>query len=289
MTPTKFSKEKILYILVMCLYGMTGIIKRFIPMSSTFVSVARAVIATVFLLLFIKLSGRKMNFPAVRKCLKWILFIGSLLGVNWILYFEACTYTTVAKASLCYYMSPVIVLMTSPIFFKEKLTAKKIVCILIAIIGMAFISGPFWQGGGEDSKGIIIGLLAAFFYAAVIIASRYTSDAPPYEKTLIQLGTAALILIPYYILTEGLHPIEATVLQWLLILFMGVVITGIGYVIYFEVVSKLDAQTIAIYAYVDPIVSVLLSALVLSEPLGITGTIGAVLIIGSMIISEIWT
>ena len=56
-----------------------------------------------------------------------LILSGALIGFNWILLFEAYNYTTVATATLCYYMQPTIVILLSPLFFRERLTAKKLV------------------------------------------------------------------------------------------------------------------------------------------------------------------
>ena len=68
---------------------------------------------------------------------------------------------------------------------------------------------------------------------------------------------------------------------------MGLVHTGMAYAIYFGSMSHLKAQSIAVLGYIDPVFALLLSALVLHESLTVFGILGAVLIIGSALVSEI--
>ena len=280
-------KDKIAYIGIMALYGTTGIIKKFIPFSSSFISFTRAVIALALILLVLIVKKKRIDFKGVKRNLPYLTLVGLLLGLNWIAYFEACNYTTVAKASLCYYMAPVIIIALSPILYKEKLGVKKLLCVLAAVIGMVMVSGVLTDSTHGDGKGIAIGLGAAMIYALVIIFSRKITDIPSYDKTAIQMAVAAMILLPG-VLTNGEPAVEnATVIQWILLIVIGAVNTGIAYIIYFDKITKLKAQTIAIFAYADPVVSVLLSALILKEPLGIYGIMGAVLIIGAMVINEL--
>ena len=284
----KNAKEKILYVAVMALYGTTGILKRYVPLSSEMVSFVRAVIGSVFIYLFILLTGKKIDATAVKKNFKWILIVGILLGFNWICYFEACMYATVAKASLCYYMAPVIVILVSPVIFKEKLSTRKIICVVTAIIGMVLVSGVISDKGITSPRGIAMGLLAALIYASIVICSRQVKDISALDKTLVQLAIASVCLFFYVLAKNGFsQKTDMNTTAWIVLIIIGILNTGIAYIIYFGSITKLKAQTVAIFAYADPAVSVLLSALVLKEPLGIYGIVGALLIIGSMMLSEV--
>lgn len=280
-------KDKIAYIGVMALYGTTGILKKFIPFSSSFISFTRAVIALLLILSVVLIQKKKLDFQGIKKNLVYLLAVGLLLGLNWIAYFEACNYTTVAKASLCYYMAPVLIIALSPILYKEKLGGKKVLCVLVAVAGMVMVSGVLTDSTHGDWKGIAIGLGAAVIYALVIIFSRKITDVPSYDKTAVQMAIAALVMLPVVLVNGEPATGNANAMEWILLIIIGTVNTGLAYIIYFDKVTKLKAQTVAIFAYADPVVSVLLSALILKEPLGIFGIVGAVLIIGAMIINEI--
>ena len=83
----------------------------------------------------------------------WLLllaFSAGKVGINWILLFEAYNHTTVAVATLCYYMEPTIVVLLSPFIFQEWLTGKKAACAAVSIIGMVLVSGVIGDGGGQS-------------------------------------------------------------------------------------------------------------------------------------------
>ncbi len=211
------------------------------------------------------------------------------MGVNWILLFEAYNYTSVAVATLCYYMAPTIVVLLSPLLFHEKITLRKGLCAIAAVIGMVFVSGVVDNGMPtvSETKGILFGLGAAVFYACVVILNKKVSGVDPYEKTVIQLVSSALALIPYLLLTGETLPANLSLNAGIMLLIVGLVHTGIAYAMYFGSVEKLPAQTVALLSYLDPITALILSALVLHEPLTLSGIIGAVLIIGAAIIAEL--
>ena len=109
---------------------------------------------------------------------------------------------------------------------------------------------------------------------------------PALEKTIIQLFSAAAVMLPYMAVSGTLHTYELPVLGIILFLVVGVVHTGIAYAMYFASIERLPARTCALMSYIDPVTAVILSALFLQEKMGISGIIGTILIIGSAIVSE---
>ncbi|MBQ3031593.1 MAG: DMT family transporter, partial [Anaerotignum sp.] len=106
---------------------------------------------------------------------------------------------------------------------------------------------------------------------------------------IMQLGMGAIVLSPYVMLTQdfGEATLSMTPSLWALLLFVGLVHTGVAYALYFDSMKDLKAQTLAIFSYIDPIVAIILSALLLKESMGLYGVIGAVLVLGSTFISEL--
>ncbi|MBR5318850.1 MAG: EamA family transporter [Peptococcaceae bacterium] len=278
-------------IAAMTIFGTIGIFRRYIPLPSSTLALARGVIGTLFLLtlvLFVK--KQRLDGGAIRRNLAFLMISGALIGFNWILLFEAYQYTTVAVATLCYYMAPVIVVMVSPFLFKEKLTPLKAACVAVALAGMVFVSGIPQSGFGgiSELKGILLGLGAALLYATVVVLNQYIRDIPAYDKTIMQLGMAAVAILPYTLLTENFADISFTPIAVLMLLFVGIVHTGIAYTLYFGSMSGLKAQTIALFSYIDPVVAIILSAVILQENIGLWGVIGAVMVLGSTMVSELF-
>lgn len=285
------NRDKLMMIAAMTIFGTIGIFRRYIPLPSSTLALARGVIGTLFLLtlvLFVK--KQRLDGGAIRRNLAFLVISGALIGFNWILLFEAYQYTTVAVATLCYYMAPVIVVMVSPFLFKEKLTPLKAACVAVALAGMVFVSGIPQSGFGgiSELKGILLGLGAALLYATVVVLNQYIRDIPAYDKTIMQLGMAAVAILPYTLLTENFADISFTPIAVLMLLFVGIVHTGIAYTLYFGSMSGLKAQTIALFSYIDPVVAIILSAVILQENIGLWGVIGAVMVLGSTMVSELF-
>lgn len=282
------TKSYIMFISSMFIFGTIGIFRRNIPLSSGMLAFARGFLGALFLIGYTKLKGMRIRHNIGLGKFLLLALTGGIMGANWILLFEAYNNTSVSTATLCYYMQPAIVILLSPFVFRERLTIKKIVCALTAIAGMVFVSGTMEEAGLQksDIRGILLGLGAAVLYAAVVILNKKVQIEDAYEKTVIQLVFAAIALIPYFIVTENIHTIKLNTFSVLMILVVGIIHTGLAYVLYFGSMSKLKAQSVAILSYIDPVSALILSAIILHEGLTIYGIIGAILIIGSAMISE---
>lgn len=272
----------------MGIFGTIGIFVRYIPLSSAAVAFFRGVLGVVFLLGVMLVGKKRFDGAAIRRNLLILCVSGAAIGLNWIALFESYRYTTVATATVCYYLAPVFLLLASPLL-GEKLTAKKLGCVAVALVGLVFVSGMM-EGGIpalSELKGVALGIVAALLYASVMLLNKKLSPIPAYDKTILQLGAAAAVILPYLLFTGGLSLMGLNWPQLLLLLVVGIVHTGVAYALYFGSMKDLKAQTIAIFSYLDPVIAVILSAVLLREKLGLWGIAGAILILGSALYSEL--
>ncbi len=286
----KTNAARIQLIATMALFGTIGIFKAYmVSIPSGMLALTRGIIGALFLLAVCLIGRKGISIAAIKKNLAPLLLSGAFIGLNWVLLFEAYEHTTVPTATLCYYMAPLFVVLASPLVLKEKLTLKKGICVIVALIGMVFVSGILQEGvhSPEEMWGILFGLGAAILYATVIFFNTKIKDISPYDKTIVQLAAAAIVMIPYCLLMERNEEIVLSPLNIALMLTIGILHTGIAYAVYFGSMQKLPAQTTAIFSYVDPVVAIILSILILKDPFNIWSFIGAVLILGAALVSEL--
>lgn len=283
---------KIKIITAMVTFGTIGIFVRYIPLPSSIIALVRGVLATVFLLAVMSAGKRRPDGTAIRRNIVLLVVSGGLIGFNWILLFEAYNYTSVAVATLCYYLAPVFVIIASPFVLGEKLTARKTLCVIAALGGMVLVSGViqnYVSGGNTEDlnlTGVLLGIGAGALYATIILMNKKLREISSYDTTVMQLAAASIVLVPYCLLTEDMGALEVTQVSAVLLLIVGIVHTGIAYVLYFGSIKELPAQTVAIFSYIDPILAVLLSALLLKENMDMLSILGAILILGSTFVSE---
>ena len=273
-------------ILAMLIFGSIGVVRRYIPFPSSVVALARAVIGLAFLLIVRAVRHDPIDRAAVKRNLWKLIVLGVLLAVNWICLFEAYNHTSVAAATMCYYMAPVIVILLSPVIFGEKITLRKGLCALVAVFGMVLVSDVL-SSGLHGLRGIVFGLVAACFYAAIVILNRTLVDISAGDRTIMQFAFSAVVMLPYVLLTEDVGSLTFTPFILLMLLVAGVVHTGYSYTLYFGSIARVPAQTAALLSYLDPVVAVILSVTLLREPMSVSALLGAALVIGAMIVSEI--
>lgn len=283
-------KSYIIFIASVLIFGTIGIFRRYIPLSSGMLAFLRGLLGAGFLAVYKRFYQKNRSYNISSKNMVLLLITGALIGLNWMLLFEAYNYTSVSVATLCYYMQPTIVILLSPLVFSEKLTGKRMICALAAVIGMVLVSGVIGGGAGQDGdlKGIACGLGAAALYATVVILNKRIHVDDAIDKTIVQLITAAAVMMPYLALSgRGQMEFDSIgTTTVIMVLIVGIIHTGIAYALYFGSMENLKAQSVAVLSYLDPVFALILSAVILGERMTVFGIIGAVLIIGSAIISE---
>ena len=283
---------KIKIITAMVTFGTIGVFVRYIPLPSSIIALVRGVLATIFLLTVMAAGKRRPDRTAIRRNLALLVISGGMIGFNWILLFEAYNYTSVAVATLCYYLAPVFVIIASPFVLGEKLTMRKTLCVISALAGMVMVSGVIQNyvsgGNAEDLNltGVLLGIGAGALYATIILMNKKLKNISSYDTTVMQLAAASIVLVPYCLLTVDIGSLEVTPGSAVLLVIVGIVHTGIASVLYFGSIKELPAQTVAIFSYIDPILAVLLSAFLLKESMDMLSISGAILILGSTFVSE---
>lgn len=283
-------KYKLGLIISMLIWGSIGIFVKYINFTSSQIALVRAILGSIFLIIFSMISKESLSKEKIKSNLLVLICCGICLGFNWIFLFQAYHYTTVSTATICYYLAPIIVMFLSPFLLKEKLNSVKVCCIVAAMIGMLCIVGIDKSSIGENNMvGILYGLSAACFYTGVVILNKFLKGISGRDSAIVQLSVSAIFLLPYVIFTEKISLVGVSSQSIILLLVLGVVHTGIAYLLYFTVIQKIESQTVAIYSYVDPISAIFMSAIILNESMSLLQIIGGILILGSTFISEVYS
>ena len=277
--------ERIKYIIAVVLYGTIGMFLRMVSVPSEVVVLFRGILGSAFIFAYLRARRQKPDLKIMRENLIWLLISGVCLGLNWVFLFSAYLHTTVAIASLCNYMAPIIVVIIAPAVLREPLNMKKIPCVIAAFIGIVLVS-EFWTGDRGDASGIVMGMLAAVCFVIIVICNRKMHSINAYDKSLAQLAISALTVLPYVLLNNRGVELDWNLRSVIFILILGLVHTGIAYCLYFSGMTTLPVQTVAVLGYLEPVVSVLCSVFILREHMGVCGWIGTVLIIAAAVCSE---
>ena len=271
------------------IFGTLGLFVRLIPLTPTALAASRGILGALVLLVYLRLSGKTLQLPRKVRTLAVLLASGVCLTLNWALLFKAYGLTTLATAELAYEMAPVMVMAVSPFVLDEHLTTTRKACLCLALAGIVAVSGVLEPGAtvGVTLQGVAFGLGAACFYAAVMVLNQLLGDVDPLTKTTVQLGVAGLALLPQVLLAGDAGWQALGFQAWVMLAIVCVVHTGVAFILWFSSLHNLSAQKVAIFNYIDPAVALLVSALVFGEHMTSLAMVGAVLILGSTLVSEL--
>lgn len=284
----ELKKSRLKVMIAMLIWGSVGIFVKNIQLSSIEIAFYRSVIGCLFIVLLSLMNKERYDLKIIKKNLKILIISGIVLGLGWVLLFQGFKNTTIAISTLSYYVAPVFIVILSFFILKEKITLKKILCIIGSMIGLLLIinTNEINSSGYNHIIGITYSVLAAIFYATVVILNKFIKNLPGTIVTIIQLFFSAIVLLPLIFL-NGIFDIKNfDIKSLILILIVGIFHTGIAYLLYFSSIKDVDGQSLAILSYIDPIFALILSSVLLDEKMTPIQIVGGILILGSTYISE---
>ncbi len=276
-------KELLKFIAAMVIFGTNGLLVANISLSSAEIVLMRTLLGSVFLLAVVLFTG-KFDFSALRKDAFAATFGGAALGLNWVLLFEAYRQASVSLATLTYYCGPMFVLLLSPILFRERLTWNKIAALISVALGMICITGSVdltTTGGG-----LLLAAGAAFFYAMLIICNKWVKHLSGLHCSLYEMVVSFFVILIYLVIIGHPLPVIPAREELIYVLIIGLVNTGMAYLLYFSSLQKLSGQTVSLLCYMDPLTALFVSAAFLGEVMLPLHWVGAVLILGGACLGE---
>lgn len=287
MQTKKNTRPKLFVAVSMAIWGTLGPFTQQISVTSGELALYRACLASGLIAIYLIFTKQKMNYQAVKKEILLLLLSGIAMGINWVLLFQAYRYTTISAATLSYYFAPVIVTLACPILFKEKLTKKQVLCFVMSTFGLVLIIGVgSLDRSGTNLIGILCGLGAACLYATVVLMNKFIRNVTGIHRTLMQFFGAIAVLIPYVLVSGGIHLENLDEMGWVCLLIVGLVHTGITYCLYFSALKDLSGQEASILSYIDPLVAIGVSFFLLGECMTPSQIIGGALILGFTLWNE---
>ncbi|MEI6856096.1 EamA family transporter [Psychrilyobacter sp.] len=261
----------------MVIWGSVGIFVRYIDQPPEVIVFFRVFIA--FIVLGILKLIKKKDSTSNKLSFKEYLILsmsGLFIALNWFFFFRAIKVTTIASATMSYYVAPVIVTLLSVFLLKESIDKKTLIAVGLSFSGVILMTFMGSQKGSNFSMvGVGYGLIAAFFYALVTISVKKLKDVPSYKISLFQMGISSLIFLPAIRYMKKFNTMSL-----ILMVIVGVIHTCIALNLYFEGIKRIKVQHVGVLSYIDPLGAVILGGIFFNEMPGISTIIG-----GGMILS----
>lgn len=254
-----------------------------IGLNSFDIAFVRCFISAVLMGLYFLIKDRSLFRIRIKDI--W-MFIGT--GMISLTFFSYCYFTTIVNAGaavavVLLYTSPVFVMLMSALIFKEKITVKKFVLLIVCVAGCAFVSGALGNSGKLSFSIILLGLGAGFGYSLYSVFGMFASEK--YSSLTISFYTflfSGISLIGFVHPTDVIHKISPNDLFYLL--GISLVCTIIPYITYTIGLKTLKPATAAIIVTTEPVVGCILGLFVWKEEAGILKVIGILLILSVIIL-----
>ena len=278
------NRQTLKYLISVFIFGTIGCFLHYVDADNSFVVLCMDLLGALFIALVLIFKKDKIDFIGIKNNLVLLIISGIAVGLNWIFLFTGYRYL-VSLTSLCNYTAPIIVLLISVMFFNEKINYTQVCCIVAAFFGIILISGILSSNKG-DYHAIVFGLLAALCFVVIVLVNKRIKNVKPLEKTAFQLFISALTVLPMVLINHSI-PTSIDTRSIIIIIILGLVHMGLAYSLYFDSIYDIPASKIAVLGYVEPVTAVISGVLILKENLNLAVILGALLIIGSSIISEL--
>ena len=272
-----------LVILAGCLWGTMGIFVRHlnaIGLEAMEIVEARAALTAAAMFAALVLFRRDLLRVNIRDL--WVFAGGGIVSV---ILFNFCYFQTIQRASLStaailLYTSPVFVLLLSVLLFGEKLTKKKILCLMMAITGCALSSG-LAGGMALSPMTLLFGLGSGFGYGLYSIFSRFA----------LQKGYHPITITAYIFLFGALGGIPLTDFGQLIrvagadgsnLAYLGaytLVTTIVPYISYTTGLQQVENGVAAVLACIEPVMATVFGIFFFSEMPDLSGWLGILLVL----------
>lgn len=280
-------KSRVMFIAAMMIFGTISLFVRNIPLPTAEIAFWRAAVALAVIGVFMAATRRFGRLRDMRGKIWLYALSGALMAFNWVLLFEAIRYTTIALATLSYYVAPTLMVLASVLFFRERLNAWQTLCFVLSTLGLVMMLGVS-GGSGGDLKGILLALASAVLYASVVMINKGAGETDGIARTFVQFLAVVAVLAPFILLRGGFHLGQLGGRGLAALLAVGLVHTGLCFCLYFSALASLRGQQAAILSYLDPLVAVLLSVLWLGERVSALQMAGGVIMVLFALLNELF-
>ena len=276
------NKEIFVLHLAVMLFGLAGVIGKYVSLPAIIITFGRVFFSSLFLLILVLIKKEKIKL-ATKQDYILIIMAGVIMAIHWFTFLQTIQMSTVAIGTITFSTFPLFVTFLEPLIYKERLRVKDVIAAMIMFLGI-LITIPEFTLGNQITLAIIIGLIGSLSYAVLCLMNRYLSKQ--YSGRIICLyeqGVATIILFPALFIIK----VMPTTVDLLAIVFLGIVCTAIAHSIYVSCLKKVRVQTAGIISGMETVYSIVFAYILLHETLGMKELLGGLIIFGVALYSSV--
>lgn len=255
------------------LFGLAGVIGKFVSLPAILVTLGRVFFSALFLLVIILFKRESIKLK--RRDYLIITLAAITMAVHWFTFLQSIQVATVAIGTITFATFPLFVTFLEPLIYHERLELKNVVIALLMLFGV-ILTVPEFSLGNQMTVGIVIGMISSFSYAVLCLFNRYLSSS--YHGSVVcfyEQMIATIVLLPaFFIVKSSISSIDL-----IAIIFMGIVCTAIAHTIYINSLKKVKVQTAGIISGMESIYSIIFAFILLHETLNTKVLLGGLVIL----------
>lgn len=264
------------------LFGLAGVIGKFVTVPAILVTLGRVFFSSLFLLIVHLIKKEKIRLD--KRGDYWLIGIaGVVMAIHWFTFLQAIQMSTVAVGTITFATFPLFVTFLEPLIYHEKLKIKNIIMAIIMLVGV-LITVPELSLKNQMTIGIIIGMLGSLSYAVLCLINRYFSNY--YSGRIICLyeqGVATMVLFPALFIVQT----KIKTINFMAIIFLGIVCTAIAHSIYVSGLKQVGVQRAGIISGMETVYSIIFAFILLQEMPSIKELFGGLIILGVAFYSSV--
>ena len=240
----------------------------------------RFIIGGLFLLPFALVRIRKKRIIIGRNDYLYMLLLGVIcIPISMVLFQLGVENSNASTAAVIFCINPMFTIFFAHFVTEEKLSRNKIISIIIGIVGIVFMIGPWNIQVGDSLLGASYSTLAAVLFGLYSALGRRTVHrlgGLPQTAISFLLGSVAMVPL-MFVLNKPI--ISGITWENLPVLFyVGIMVTGLGYLCYFMAMEHGDAATASIVFFIKPGLAPIIAVLILREVINLNGFLGIILV-----------
>lgn len=203
---------------------------------------------------------------------------GAAIVANWVLLFAAYSRASISMATAVYNTQPFMLVALGALVFRERISPSAVAWLVVAFIGLVFVvkvEPAVLAVPGQYLVGVAYAVGAAAMYAVSSIITKRLKGTPPHLIALIQVSLGVLMLAPFV----RFDALPTSGVQWLELIVLGVVNTGLMYVLLYGAIQKLPTSMTGALSFIYPVVAIVVDRVAFGQTLAWIQVLGAVLIL----------
>ena len=280
----KAQQQSLLYLhIAVFLFGGTALFSQLISLPALDITVYRAGVAAIVLLVLLILQKKKIGLSS-KKDYGIAVLLGCVVGLHWVTYFSGMQMAGVTIGIIAFFTYPVITVFIEPLFNKSKPKLKDILSAVVVVIGIILLI-PEVSLGNQVTLGIATGIVSAFLFSLRnIVHKNYFSHYSGPHTMLYQTLVASLMLCLFIEVPVS----DVSNHDWLFILLVGVIFTALPHALFASSLRHLSATTAGLISCLQPLYGGVLAYMLLSERVSLLTFLGGALVISAALF-ETWS